>query len=163
MTEVFVEQPLASPGSAKYKSLLEKSVLYPDKVILRCHPSKLELEAIAGTIVAVTPSSGPNIYITRSIRRSGGICSWHDKRSKIICGVSILCCPAVYITSPSGPAGDLFRLLQSSGEMFHALVSTYAREARLTISKHSQTVLTASDHTTGLAVRTVGQQDRWVE
>ena len=46
----------------------------------------MELEDLAGTIVAVTPSSGPNIYITRSVKRSGGICGRHDKRSKIICG-----------------------------------------------------------------------------
>ena len=34
------------------------------------NPSKLELEAYAGTIAAVTPTSGPNIYITRSAKRT---------------------------------------------------------------------------------------------
>ena len=52
----------------------------------RYHPSKLELEALAGTIAAVNPTSGPNIYMTRSVKRSGESCGRHDKRSKIICG-----------------------------------------------------------------------------
>ena len=39
------------------------------------HPSKLELEALAGTIAAVTPTSGPNIYIPWSVKRTSKICS----------------------------------------------------------------------------------------
>ena len=65
----------------KTQVTFRKCVLYPDKV-----NSKLELEALAGTIAAVTPSSGPNIYITRSVKRTGEICGRHDKRSKIIGG-----------------------------------------------------------------------------
>ena len=59
--------------------------LYPDKVNFEYHPFKLELEGLTGTIAAVTPTSGPNIYITWSVKRNGEICGRHDKRSKIIC------------------------------------------------------------------------------
>ena len=92
----------------KYKSLLENAFGTLIRYLLRYHPSKLELEAFAGTIVAVTPTSGPNIYITRSAKRTCEICGRHDKRSKIICGAVPNVMLALYITSPSGPAGGLF-------------------------------------------------------
>ena len=52
----------------------------------RYHPSKLKVEALAGTIPAITPTSCANIYITRSVKLTSKIYGWHDKRSKIICG-----------------------------------------------------------------------------
>ena len=52
----------------------------------------MELEALAGTIAAVTPTSGPNIYIPWSVKRNGKICGRHDKRSKILCGADRLSC-----------------------------------------------------------------------
>ena len=70
----------------KYKSLLQNAFCTLIRSFLRYHPSKLELEALAGTLSAVTPTSGPNIYITWSVKRTGKICGRHDKRSKIICG-----------------------------------------------------------------------------
>ena len=70
----------------KYKSLLENAFCTLIRSFWRYHPSKLELEALAGTIAALTPTSGPNIYMTRSVKRSGEICGRHNKRSKIICG-----------------------------------------------------------------------------
>ena len=70
----------------KCKSLLENALCTLIKSYLKNHPSKFELEAFAGTIAAVTPTSGPDIYITWSVKRTGEICGRHNKRSKIICG-----------------------------------------------------------------------------
>ena len=72
----------------KIQVTFRKCVLYPNKVIfiLDITPQSFELEALAGTISDVTPTSGPHIYITGSVKRTGKICSRHDKQSKIICG-----------------------------------------------------------------------------
>ena len=66
----------------KYKLLLENVFYTLIMCFFRYHPSKLELEALAGTIAAVTRTSGPNIYITRTVKRTGKVCGRHNERSK---------------------------------------------------------------------------------
>ena len=69
---------------------------------MRYHPSKLELEALAGTIAAVVftsvgPPSGPAKFAAGT--KSG---------PKLYVVLALMCCPALYINPPSGPAGGLF-------------------------------------------------------
>ena len=77
---------------------------YPDKTIFRYHPLKLELETLAGTIAAVTPTSGPNIY-NHSVRP---VDRPNSRLTQKAVQNYMWCCPALYITPPSDPAGGLF-------------------------------------------------------
>ena len=148
----------------KYKSLLENAFCTLIRYFLRYHPSKLELEALAGTIVAATPTSGPNIYITWSVKRTGEICGRHNKRSKIICCAvhNVLSSSQHYSTQQSCWQTVLIASVRWFDQMQFKksenawILSTFPPWHTLKL-KHE-----TCQHWTG-AIRTVGQQDRWVE
>ena len=132
----------------KYKSLLENAFCTLIRQILRYHPSKLELEALAGTIAAVTPTSGLNIYIPRSVKRNGKICGRHDKRSKIIRGADhILLSNSLHYTTQQ----------MTSRQSENAWILSTLPPWHMLKLKHE-----TSHHWTG-TIRTVNQQDRWVK
>ena len=130
------------------------------RYFFRYHPSKLELEALAGTIAAVTPTSGPNICITRSVKRNSEICGRHDKRSKLVCGAvhNVLSSSLHYSTQPS--CWQTVLIVQwcnpmQSRQSENAWILSTLPAWHLLKLKHE-----TSHHWTG-AIRTVRQQDRW--
>ena len=80
--------------TAPYKTFLWK--VFCSLIILFWRYWCLKLELEARTILATTPSGGPNIYICCPMRRSGKILDRHDRRSKIYCDdihIMLFCTP----------------------------------------------------------------------
>ena len=73
------------------KSLLENAFYTLIRYFLITNPSKLELEAFAGTIAALIPTSDPNIYITPSVKRTGKIFGHTTSGPKLYVVLSIMC------------------------------------------------------------------------
>ena len=148
----------------KYKSLSENAFCTLIRYFFRYHPSKLEYEAWARTIAAVTPTSGPNIYITWSVKRTGEICGRHNKRSKILCGAvqNVLSSSLHYSTQRSCWQNVLIASVQWCDQMQFRksenawILSTLPPWHMLKL-KHETT-----HHWTG-AIRRVRQQDCWLE